>query len=192
MAGDGLVKVLVIPEDPTLDQYILKPVVARLFSDLGRPARIEVLSKPRLRGVDQALGRNDLAHIASTFQMVDLFLVLVDRDGDLERPAVARSREEEHPGRLFVCLAIEEVEVWMLALHRDTLGVPWTEVRSERNPKERFAQPFLITQAPKLDVGGGRAWAMRELGGGWRGVLQVCPELQELRERIRGWLEARS
>ena len=35
-------KILVIPEDPMLDQYILKPVVERLFADLGlgpRPGR---------------------------------------------------------------------------------------------------------------------------------------------------------
>ena len=183
-------KVLVIPEDPTLDQYILKPLVGRLFTDLGRPARIDVLSKPRLRGVDQALSAPVLSDIADTFRMIDLFLVLVDRDGNLERPAVAAAREAEHTGRLFVCLAIEEVEVWMLALHRSTLGVAWTEVRSERNPKERFAAPFLSANAPKLDAGGGRAWAMRELGAGWRGLLQVCPELQELRDRIHRWLRS--
>jgi hypothetical protein len=186
------VKVLIIPEDPTLDQYILKPVVIRLFSELGRPARIDILTNPRLRGVDQALGQKDLADIVRRFPMIDLFLVLVDRDGHLERHAIAKVREEEHPGRLFICLAIEEVEVWMLALHRDTLGVSWSTVRCERNPKERFAHPFLITRTPRLDVGGGRAWAMRELGSGWRGVLRVCPELQELRDRIRGWLEVHS
>lgn len=185
-------KVLVIPEDPTLDQYILKPVVGRLFSDLGRPARIDVLSNPRLRGVAQALSAPTLSGIADTFRMIDLFLVLVDRDGNMERPAVAAARETEHDGRLFVCLAIEEIEVWMLALHRDALDAPWTEVRSERNPKERFAAPFLAANAPKLDVGGGRAWAMQELGAGWRGLLQVCPELQELKDRLQGWLQSRS
>lgn len=184
-------KVLVIPEDPTLDQYILKPLVGRLFSDLGRPARIEVLSQPRLRGVAQALSSALLSNLAETFRMIDLFLVLVDRDADLERPGVAAAREAEHRGRLFVCLAIEEVEVWMLALHRDTLGVRWTEVRAEKNPKERFATPFLESNAPRLDAGGGRAWAMRELGPAWRGLLQVCPELQDLRERLESWLESR-
>ncbi len=182
-------KVLIIPEDPTLDQYILKPVVKRLFDDLERPARIDVLSNPRLRGVAQALDSATLADIVSTFQMIDLFLVLVDRDGDTTRPAVAAARETEHPGRLIACLAIEEIEVWMLALHRDTLGSPWREVQSERNPKERFATPFLAARAPKLDPGAGRSWAMRELGTGWRGVLQVCPEIDDLKRRIQDWLD---
>jgi hypothetical protein len=191
VAGDGFVKVLVIPEDPTLDQYILKPIVHRLFADLGRTARIDILSNPRLRGVDQALNQTVLTGIAETFRMIDLFLVLVDRDGDPVRPALARTREGEHAEKLFVCLAVEEVEVWMLALHRDSLRASWNEIRAEMNPKERFALPFLRDRAPKLDAGGGRAWAMRELGAGWRGLLQVCPELQELRERLRGWLESR-
>lgn len=185
-------KVLVIPEDPTLDQYILKPIVHRLFADLGRTARIDILSNPRLRGVDQALSQVVLSGIAETFRMIDLFLVLVDRDGDQNRPVLARARENEHADKLFVCLAVEEVEVWMLALHRDSLQTPWNEIRGEVNPKERFTLPFLRNRAPKLDAGGGRAWAMRELGAGWRGLLQVCPELQELRERLRGWLDSRS
>lgn len=185
-------KVLVIPEDPTLDQYILKPVVNRLFADLGRTARIDILSNPRLRGVDQALSQAILASIAETFRMIDLFLVLVDRDGVQGRTAIARAREGEHPETLFVCLAVEELEIWMLALHRETLRFPWNEIRSEKSLKERFSQPFLRDRAPKLDAGGGRAWAMRELGAGWRGLLQVCPELLDLREQIRGWLESRA
>lgn len=36
------------------------------------------------------------------------------------------------------------------------------------------------------------AKTMRGLGAGWKGLLQVCPELQELRDRIRGWLESRN
>jgi nitroreductase len=182
------VKVLVIPEDPRLDQYILKPVVERIFADLGKAPRITVLPNPRLRGVAEALNPDILSRIVATYSMNDLFLVLVDRDGDEARATVARTREAEHPGRLFVCLAIEEIEVWMLAIHSETLGTGWREIRAEIHPKERFAQPFLKERAPKLDAGQGRAWAMRDLGGQWRGVLRRCPELEELKRRIEGWL----
>jgi hypothetical protein len=46
--GFGLsCRVLVIPEDPTHDQYILKPVVEAMFRSLGKPnARVEVLKDP--------------------------------------------------------------------------------------------------------------------------------------------------
>ena len=45
--------VLVIPEDPTLNGHILKPLAERLLKDAGKPkARVKVLDKPRLRGYD--------------------------------------------------------------------------------------------------------------------------------------------
>ena len=184
-------KVLIIPEDPTLDQYILKPIVGRIFADLDKSPRIEVLSNPRLRGVSQALDSAILTNIVRTFRMIDLFLVLVDRDGSPHRSGLAHQREIEHQGRLIVCLAIEEIEVWMLAIHRESLGLPWSEVRAEIHPKERFAHPFLAENAPKLDPGAGRAWAMRELGARWKGILQCCSELEELQRRIEKWLAER-
>ena len=183
---------MVIPEDPTNDQYILKPIVEQLFAGLGKSPRVQVLANPRLHGVSQALSAAVLADIVAMYPMVDLFLVLVDRDAEPKRPSQANERTQEHPDRLFVCLAIEEVEVWMLALHRDSLDTPWTEVRAERDPKERFAQPFLTARAPKLGPGGGRVWAMRELGAKWKGVLKVCPELTELEQTVQGWLSRRA
>ncbi len=185
-------KVLVVPEDPTYDHYVLKPVVERLFKDLERPARVYVLPNPRLKGVAQALDQRVIADVVASHPMVDLVLVLVDRDGDkVRRPARARAREEEHDGRLIVCLAIEEVEVWMLAIHRDKLlPVRWSEVRAEVHPKERYATPFLDEHAPSLGPGEGRKWAMRPLGTQWQGVLRVCPELAELKRRIAAWMEA--
>lgn len=68
-------KVLVIPEDPMLDQYILKPVVERLFTDLGLAVRISVLWNPRLRGVNQALDSSVVRDIVDTYSMIDLFLL---------------------------------------------------------------------------------------------------------------------
>jgi hypothetical protein len=182
------VKILVIPEDPRLDQYILKPVVEQIFADLGKSPRVAVLSKPRLRGVSEALDSAILADIVETYPMNDLFLVLVDQDGEESRSGKARARENEHPHRLFVCLAIEEIEVWMLAIHSAHLEPSWQEIRAEIHPKQRFANPFLKENAPKLDPGQGRAWAMRELGNRWRGVLERCPELKELKIRIEAWL----
>lgn len=185
-------KVLVIPEDPMLDQYILKPVVERLFADLGRAVRVNVLWNPRLRSVNQALDSPVVRDIVGIYSMIDLFLLIVDRDADEHRAERARMRETEHPGRLLACLAVEEVEVWMLALHRDLLPSPWAEIRRERDPKERFAHPFLAAYAPKLDAGQGRKWAMRNLSARWKGLLDVCPEIAELKMRIAGEFGRRS
>ncbi len=181
-------KVLIIPEDPTLDQYILRPIITKLFADLGRPLQIKILLRPRLRGVSEALDSLKLAGVVGSFPMVDLFLVIVDRDGVESRQALARAREAEHPRRLMACLAVEELEVWMLACHSEAFA--WRDVRAEIHPKQRFANPFLKERAPQLDAGQGRTWAMRALSGQWRGVLERCPEIKELKQRIESWLAA--
>jgi hypothetical protein len=185
------VKVLIIPEDPTLDRFILKPVVEQIFTRLGKSPWVEVLSNPRLRGVAQALDSSFLARIAASRPMFDLFLVLIDRDGELHRSTVASQRESEHEGRLFVCLAIEEIEVWMLAIHRKDLGLSWSQIRAETHPKERIAQPFLAKKVRKLNRGAAREWAMLGLGTHWKGVLRCCPELKQLQKRIESWLAER-
>jgi hypothetical protein len=156
------VKVLVVPEDPVKDRYILKPVVEQIFDDIGRPrTRVDVLENPRLQGV------------------------VVDRDGDDARSRVAAEREQDHQDRLFVCLAVEEVEVWMLALHHDAIKASWREVRAEHHPKETFAEPFLLDHAPKGNPGRGCAWAMHALDRkAWRALLDRCPELDELKQKI--------
>lgn len=189
-------RVLVVPEDPVKDRYILKPVVEQIFDDLDRPkTRVEVLENPRLQGVAEALSKKTLADIVQSprYRMIDLVLVLVDRDGDAAaRPRVAAEREQEHPDRLFVSLAIEEVEVWMLALHRDALKAPWRQVRAEHHPKETFAEPFLLEHAPRGNPGRGRAWAMHALDRkAWRVLLDLCPELDELKQKIASVLTSR-
>lgn len=184
-------KVLIIPEDPTHDPYILRPVVERIFADLNRPARIEVLRDPHLRGVDEALDQQTVAGIVSDNPMVDLFLLLVDRDCDRRGNSTkASARESEHARCLIACLAIEEVEVWMLALHPDAVGAPWQTVRAECDPKERFAAPALKrigTSGP----GAGRKRAMRALVGSWPRLRQLCPEIAQLQERVAGWFAQR-
>lgn len=133
-----------------------------------------------------------MAGIVRDNPMEDLFILMVDRDCDrLGNTTKAATRVEEHPGRVLACLACEEVEVWMLALHRKQIGVPWTTVRGECDPKERFADPFIASRGWAALVGRGRKRAMRELGASWQGLLQVCPELRELHERIGTWAAAR-
>jgi hypothetical protein len=186
--------VLIIPEDPTLDRHILKPIVEQIFEDLGRNARVDVLEDPHLGGVDEAVDAEVVRGIIRDRAMFQLFLLLIDRDCR-DREALAAQREAEHPGKLLVCLAIEEVEVWMLALHREALrktsGVHWSEVRQECHPKERYADPLLKAEGWMSKTGRGRVQAMRKLGAQWQGLLQVCPELGELRQRIARWLEER-
>ena len=72
-------RVLVIPEDPTNNGYILKPLVEMVMEEVGRPrARVTVLTNPRLRGYDHAARaiRNDLA---VRYRYLDLWFVFSGR-----------------------------------------------------------------------------------------------------------------
>jgi hypothetical protein len=182
------VKVLVIPEDPTHDQYILRPILERIFRDLSRPVHVDILRDPHLRGVDQALSQEEVAAIVADNPMIDLFLIMVDRDCNRQRNCErAAARENEH-SCLLTCLAIEEVEIWMLALHHDQLEASWKDVRGDCDPKEGHADPFLRAKGWTTKIGQGRKHAMRELGRNWNTLQSLCPELRELKERIRNWL----
>lgn len=185
-------KVLIVPEDPTLDRHVLKPVVERVLSDLGKTARVYVLTDPHLRGIDQALDSATLTGIIEDNAMIDLFILAVDRDCNRMRNTTrASQRTAEHPDKLIAVLAREEVEVWPLALHRGDLPVGWQEVREECDPKEHFWDPFVKDRGWMGTVGKGRKRAMRALAGNWNGLLRVCSEIDELRDNIRQWLEQR-
>lgn len=180
-------KILIILEDPTLDQYIVKPIVAKLLQDVSRIARVEVLRDPHLRGLEQALDRNTLAEIIEDNPMIDLFLLVVDRDCNRFRSeARVAAREREFADRLLGCVAIEEVEVWMLGLcDIKRLPAPWQEIRSHCDPKESFAEPFLTANGWTTEVGHGRKRAMDALSqGGMRRLLSRCQELRSLRDRL--------
>ena len=182
--------VMIVPEDPRLDQYLLKPIVECLFQDLDVSANIRVLQEPRMRGVSQALDPDIIQNdVVDLYPMVDLFLVIVDRDCDREsNEARAQTLQERSDVDLLVCLAQEEVEAWMLYLHREELhehlGVGFSDVRDSCDPKDEFADPLLQSMEWTTKVGRGRKRAMRELGESWQGLVQVCDELSAFRRRI--------
>ena len=180
-------KVLVIPEDQELDRYILKPIVEQMFADLERRVRVEILPEPRLRGTGDALDEEIVRAIVTDNPMIDLFLLVIDRDCDREgNVSRARARARDHQGRMIACLAEQELEVWMLALHKDDLGSPFSEVRAHCDPKEQWAEPLLErlgTDGP----GRGRKRAMRALVGKWRSLRDTCSELRDLQDQVRAW-----
>lgn len=72
--------VLVIPEDPLQNGHILKPLVQAIMEDAGRPtAKVELLTRPRLRGYDHAVAaiRNELLR---PYGFKDLWLFFPDAD----------------------------------------------------------------------------------------------------------------
>lgn len=113
-------KVLIIPEDQTHDPFIIKPIIEAIFADLERRAQISVLPEPRLRGTSDALNAALIREIVADNPMEDLFILVVDRDCDREgNDAKAAAIAAAYGGKLLACVAKQEVEVWMLALHVD-------------------------------------------------------------------------
>ena len=176
-------KVLIVCEDPTHDQYIVKPVVTRLFEDLPRRAQIEVLRDPHLRGIDDLLA--ELPEIVRDNRMIDLFVVIADRDCERQKNSDRLGRAASVDPRVVWCCAIEEVEAWMLALHRAELN--WPAVRADCDVKEHYALPFLKSRGFG-GLGQGRKRAMVGLGQSWRGLLQVCDEIVALGAKIKAGL----
>lgn len=180
-------KVLIIPEDQTHDGFIAKPIIEAILKDIGRAARVDVLPEPRLRGASEALDKDVVASIVKNNPMTDVFVLVVDRDCDRDgHVAKAKARESEHADKLVACLAVEEVEVWMLALYKDKLKAPWTQVRKHCDPKEEWALP-LLDKLGTGGPGGGRKKAMRALQAKLNTVLSLCDELKELRRQLEAW-----
>ena len=177
-------RVLVIPEDPTYNGYILTPLVERLLREAGRPnARVKLLTNPRLQGYAAVLEAVKES-LASKWRFMDLWLFIPDGDQSLNADALEQ-RLQAQGVRLLVCPAVPELEAWLLAGHREKLSMPWNEVRSHPRLKEEVFDPFLREHGIPEAPGGGREELMKQALGNLRGITAVCPELARLLERLK-------
>lgn len=175
--------VLVISEDSANDQYILRPLAARLLRECGRNnANVTVWPNLKVRGFERVSGH--LPVIIDRYRHFDLLLFLPDADGNhVGRGALFARLEANHGRKLICCAAVEEVEAWLLAGHTDKLDRPWPTVRADTSVKENFFAPFL-RQYGNRRPGGGREELMRETLTNLDGLLARCQELRDLRTRI--------
>ncbi len=178
-------RVLVIPEDPTYNGYILKPLVQALVAAAGRPrAVVTVLSNPRMTGFDHAMKalREDLP---SKYRHFDLWLFMPDADRAKPAAMAALEAELQAKGiRLLVCAAQPEVEIFACVGHRANLGVTWEEARGHAKFKEQVFEPLLARHGDRRRVGGGRDQLIAASLAKFQALLQLCPELHTLQGRI--------
>jgi hypothetical protein len=182
-------KVLVVPEDSTNNGYILGPLIEKMLAKCSKPkAQVDVLDDPRVMGFEHAK-KLLRAQLLEQYRFMDLVLFLPDADGKGEiRTSELRALEDEanrQRVRLLCCAAQQEVEVWLMAGHRHLLGRPWQEIRSDSSVKENVFERFLATHGNLRASGGGRERLMLETLKGYDALLQLCPELAELEQRIR-------
>ncbi len=188
--------VLVIPEDFRLDQYILQPLVKAMMRKIGRPsANVRVLTNPLLGGLEQAVKLEMLMSIVDQYPLVDLFLLLVDRDGKKERRQVLDARERAvgtiiSPGRAFFAQeAWQEIEVWGLASQQLPEEWRWSDIRNDPHPKERYYDVFADKRGIANTLTGGRRQIGRDVSGQYAKIRSRCPEVQTLESRIGAWLQ---
>ena len=178
-------RVLVITEDPTHNGAILKPLVRRMLEACGKPkAIVHVPTNPRCRGYAHA--KSLLPGILRRYQHFDLALFLVDADGK-DHGAEFTALESGSRPPLLCCAARQEVEIWLLAGHRERVAASWQEIRSEVSLKERFFQPFL-DQHGSNRPDGGRGLLMAETLANYTSLKTLCPEIAELETRVRAQL----
>lgn len=182
-------RVLVIPEDPTHNGYILKPLMEALLADAGKlQARVQVLTSPRLNGYDHALQaiKHDLP---AAYRWYDLWVFVPD--ADRAAPAAMTALEAElgrQDIRLFCCPAEPEVEIYACAHLRAECGVPWAEVRRHPRMKEVIFEPLLAANGDSRSAGGGRVQMIEGALRNLPNLMRLCPELQALRDRIAAHL----
>jgi hypothetical protein len=182
------VNILVIPEDFRKDQYILKPIIEALFARLGKPrARIRICNPPLLQGVTEALKSERLAEIVSRYPFVDMFILCVDRDGNVNRRDRLQQIEEEFGGiKPFLAEnAWEELETWALA----GLALPpdwaWRDVRAEVSVKERYFEPLAGSLGVADGPGGGRKALGVLAARSFPVIMAKCPEdVGRLHDRV--------
>jgi len=180
-------RVLVIPEDPTYNGYILRPLVSRLLRECGKAnARVQVLTDPKVQGFEHACA--SMPEICDRYAHYDVLLFLPDADGR-DREGLFAQLEAVAGPRLFCCAAEQEVEAWLLAGHteklREKFGRSWPEVHADVSVKENVFSRFLKEYGDSNQPGGGREGLMQQTLGNFRGLLDRCRELADLQERLR-------
>ena len=180
------VRVLVIPEDPTYNGYILKPVTEMVLTDAGKPsAKVVVLTSPKLGGYDQAVTavRDQLA---SRYGFMDLWLFFPDADrASANAMADLEATLRQQDVNLLCCPAEPEVEVYASVAYRDEIGMDWrTEVRTHGQFKERVFAPLLAKHGDPRAPGGGRGRMTEESIRSRSRFFRLCPEIRRLRDRV--------
>ena len=170
-------RVLIIPEDFRNDQYLLRPLFDRLFRSLNIPANVAVCQDPVLGGIREALKSERLREIVDRYDaMIDLFILCVDRDGNLFRRNRLDQIEAEFDGqrRFLAENAWEELETWTLA----GLDLPWrwSEVRAEVSVKERYFAPLARQRRVAGGLGQGRMRLGEEAARNITKIRQKCRE----------------
>lgn len=185
--------VLVIPEDFTKDEHILKPVIEAVLRDAGKPkAVVQICRDPNFQGISECLKVDRLrAEVVERYPMVNLFLLIVDADGKLGRMDalnhVVSELRSDLKGRILLAEMVrQEVEILVLAGHNLNPGWNWGEIRSDPNVKNTYFNELVEREGTQSLPHQGRKLLMRTAIRNWNRIKSRCPEeTTELATRIK-------
>ena len=183
--------VLVIPEDPVQNGHILRPLASAILRDAGKSAaKVKVLDRPRVQGYDQAVEaiRNQVYNF---YRHMDLWLFFPDADRATAQAMQDLEKNMEDKGVLLMCcIAQPELEVYACAPFRREMGMSWEEVRRHPQLKENLFRPLLANHGCAGRPDGGRGEMLDGSLNNLPLLLRLCPELRELRDRIKAHIES--
>jgi hypothetical protein len=176
--------VLVIPEDPTKDQYVLKPLLQRMCEEAGLKATVEICTDPNFHGITGAMNSDRLEReVIARYPMVKLFLLIVDRDGNSNRDDAAHNLQTElndslrdKGKRFFVTLAWQEVEIFILAGHNLGGIGEWRESRNDPDVKNTYFKTLVTREKTSDYPYEGRKKLMAAAITNFKRILTLCPE----------------
>jgi hypothetical protein len=189
------VNVLVIPEDHTKDWLILEPILQTMMKKVGKATAKLRVNQEGCKGVSAVTAWDFiLSTIEERRQVIDLFLLIVDRDGVESRAHSLASIEEKaqrllsSQGKtLFAECACQEVEAWIIAGHEHLpKGWKWQEIQEAPDVKELYYLPFARAKGMLERPHEGRGGLARQAD--YKRIQSRCLELRRLEERIREWL----
>ncbi len=189
MAGGSVLSytVKIIPEDPSYNGYILKPLVETILKNVGKPnADVSVLTNPKVSGYEHAK-KLLKEEIVERYLHMDLLLFMPDADGKDKSDELYRLEgyASDKKVNLICCAAVQEVEIWLLAGHKEKLSDTWKNIRANRNVKESVFEPFLKSHGDTRRAGKGRDLLMEASLSNYKSLKKLCPEIETLENRIK-------
>lgn len=182
--------VLVIPEDPEQNGYILRPLVRAIMQDVDRPAaKVKLLTSPRVQGYDQAM-KSLRGEELEVYDFMDLWLFLPDADkanDDAMRAVEARVAEKGIT--LLCCAAQPEVEIYASVAFRGDIPETWEDVRRHPRMKEEVFAPLLARHGDARRRSKRRDRMINQSLKNLPSLYRLCPELRHLRDRIAAHLQ---
>lgn len=176
--------VLIVPEDFTKDEHILLPIVRKVLHDAGKPkATVLVCRDPNFQGIDGALDQCRIREeVIRRYPMVNLFLLMVDRDGRPGRDVAVSNLQSAVQDALatsqkFLALtARQEVEIFPIAGHDLSSGWSWPAIRQEGDVKNTYFKELTRREGTEQFPHEGRKQLMAAAMRNWNRIKSRCPE----------------